>query len=111
MRQIEQAGRGAVVYLRGGGDATSAYLHERLQAHRGTGHIAKGSDTPDLADQSHAAMASQGLPKHMRDLGIGCQILRDLGIRKMNLLTNQLTDMPNLDAFGLEVAGRTGLRV
>lgn len=111
MRQIEQAGRGAVVYLRGGGDATSAYLHERLQAHRGAGHIAKGSDTPDLADQSHAAMASQGLPKHMRDLGIGCQILRDLGIRKMNLLTNQLTDMPNLDAFGLEVAGRTGLRV
>lgn len=111
MRQIEQAGRGAVVYLRGGGDATSAYLHERLQAHRGTGHIAKGSDTPDLADQSHAAMASQGLPKHMRDLGIGCQILRDLGIRKMNLLTNQLTDMPNLDAFGLEVAGRTGLKV
>jgi GTP cyclohydrolase II len=39
-------------------------------------------------------------------LGIGCQILRDLGVRKLDLLTNQQADMPALDAFGLSINRR-----
>ena len=106
MKQISTAGRGAIVYLRGGGQLSSPSLNERLHAFRHAAPNEKGSDTPDLSHESHAALSSQGIPYHMRDLGIGCQILRDLGIKKLDLLTNQQADMPTLEAFGLTINRR-----
>ena len=106
MKQISDAGSGAIVYLRGDGELSSPSLNERLHAFRHAAPATKGSDTPNLSTESHAALTRQGVPHHMRDLGIGCQILRDLGLKKLDLLTNQQTDMPTLEAFGLTIHRR-----
>ena len=77
---IADEGRGVVVYLRG---------HERY----GTALIAcdahrcAGADTVDA-----------------RDYGVGAQILADLGVRRMRLLTNNPVKRIGLEAYGLEVA-------
>lgn len=130
MRMIAQAGRGAVVYLRTSGEAsdTSAAvsatpphdaLEATLQALRPTGLGILGagkagtsataptsagaadSDTPNLAKAAQAAMP-------LREYGVGGQILRDLGLRKLRLITNSRRELPGLDAFGLEVVERVG---
>ena len=106
MKRISDAGSGAIVYLRGDGELSSPSLNERLHAFRHTSPSVKGADTPDLSTESHAVLSRQGIPHHMRDLGIGCQVLRDLGIHKLDLLTNQQTDMPTLEAFGLTINRR-----
>src|SRR5262249_3752804 len=97
MRAIRRAGRGAIVYLRPEGAGTT--LDQRLSTIRRAGAHDTGSDVPDLTRPG--AFGSNGtalhgadegvavaLAPHMRDLGIGCQILRELGLRKLRLLTN-----------------------
>lgn len=91
MRQIQEAGRGAIVYLRTEG--VGEELHERLLRIRrpdGT----KG-DRPDLTAQTAQT-------PH-REYGVGGQILRELGLHRLRLLTNHPKARPGLDAFGLEV--------
>lgn len=101
MRMIQRAGRGAVVYLRqeGAGDG----LEQRLQSiRRNPAHA--DSDAPDLA--SPAGLGANAVPMSQRDFGVGGQILRALGLRRLRLITNRQTDRPGLDAFGLEVVER-----
>ena len=107
MRAIQKEGRGAIVYLRqeGMGGAADSALEARLQTIRRAGHDS-GSDTPDLARLDGHASA---LPTHMREFGIGGQILRQLGLSKLRLLTNHTAELPGLDAFGLEIVERVGL--
>lgn len=103
MRAIQESGRGAIVYLRQEGDGASP--EDMLQRIRRPGHVA-GSDDPGLtARGGHGKQ----LPKAMRDFGIGGQILRDLGVRNLRLLTNSSTDLPGLDAFGLRIVERVGV--
>ncbi|MCC6285867.1 MAG: 3,4-dihydroxy-2-butanone-4-phosphate synthase [Phycisphaerales bacterium] len=97
MRRIAREGRGAIVYLRpeGAGDAAQARagargLVETIRVPR----PGRGSDTPDL-----------GAMQANREVGVGCQILRDLGLHDLILLTNHPKAMPGLDAFGLTVRG------
>ena len=93
LRRIQTEGRGAVVYLRpeGVGDG----LSQRLTAiRRPRGAI--------------AAMPSQ-VPMHLREFGIGGQILRDLGLSRLRLLTNHPKELPGLDAFGLEIVEQLDL--
>jgi 3,4-dihydroxy 2-butanone 4-phosphate synthase/GTP cyclohydrolase II len=45
----------------------------------------------------------------MRDLGIGCQILRHLGLSRLRLLSNHAAELPTLEAFGLEIVERVAL--
>lgn len=100
MRQIQQAGCGAVVYLRHEGmgqgllrtlqsvhlSATLAGLNEeRLR-------LGDGQTSPGLAP-----------PADKRSYGIGCQILRDLGIRRLRLLTNHPFMPTALAGFGLAI--------
>ncbi|MCE9589723.1 MAG: 3,4-dihydroxy-2-butanone-4-phosphate synthase [Planctomycetes bacterium] len=99
MRMIQRDGHGAIVYLRHEGMGTG--LLKRLQ----TLH------TPDTSpDADRPAMGqSQSLPglappTDKRDYGIGSQILRDLGIRKLRLITNHPFTPTALDGFGLEIA-------
>jgi len=47
----------------------------------------------------------------MREFGIGGQILRHLGLRKLQLLTNQTHDLPGLEAFGLHIDSRVPIDV
>lgn len=110
MRAIQAARRGAIVYMRpeGRGDkpitSGSNALEQRLQTIR---H--QGLRTPDPEAVRAGAAREAGLPRAMRDFGIGGQILRDLGLSRLRLLTNHQTDLPGLDAFGLEVVERVGL--
>ena len=47
----------------------------------------------------------------MRDYGIGAQILRDLGVRKMRLITNNPKKIVGLEGYGLKVAGRQAIEI
>ncbi|HRQ74065.1 MAG TPA: 3,4-dihydroxy-2-butanone-4-phosphate synthase [Phycisphaerales bacterium] len=100
MRLIQREGRGAVVYLRpeGLGDG----LAQRLQAIR---RPAGPEETPDLTRPG-----SETVPLHAREIGTGSQILRDLGLSRLRLITNHGTDWPGLEAFGLEVVERVPVR-
>lgn len=108
MRQITEHGRGVVVYLRpeGAGDAPStgsSGLEQRLQTiRRPDGH--PHADAPVLS------VGVGGIPAHMRDFGIGCQILRGLGLKHLRLMTNHNRDLPGLEAFGLHIDERVPLR-
>lgn len=92
MQAIQDAGRGAVVYLRphGIGDTLSQRLTRPFD------HDAE--DTPQ-----------QSVNPAMLEYGTGCQILRDLGLTKLRLLTNSGAGYPHLEAFGLEITGRVPL--
>ena len=58
-------------------------------------------NAPDLARPD--GIGSKVLPMDQRELGIGSQILRDLGLSKLRLLTNHPRPWPTLHGFGLEV--------
>jgi 3,4-dihydroxy 2-butanone 4-phosphate synthase/GTP cyclohydrolase II len=98
MRAIEKEGRGAVVYLRPSlaPQGRTTDLETRLQT-----LLTRRSDqdTPDL----HGLAAQNAVPMLQREFGIGGQILRGLGLRKLRLLTNHPRAMPGLDAFGIEI--------
>ena len=91
MEMIDRAGKGAIVYLQ--------------QEGRGIGLMAKiaayklqeeGYDTVD-------ANIHLGYDADERDYGVGAQILREIGVRKMRLLTNNPVKRAGLEGFGLEV--------
>jgi 3,4-dihydroxy 2-butanone 4-phosphate synthase/GTP cyclohydrolase II len=123
MRLIQAEGRGAVVYLRSsrmgdvaGGSLDAALgvdgLERRLHTLRRPLGAANAEDEPDL-DTTHAngviggdGHAPSPSARPHREFGIGGQILRALGLRKLRLITNHATPMPGLDAFGLEVIER-----
>lgn len=102
MQAIARAGRGAVIYLRPEGVGSG--FESRLDTLR-RARFDRGADDPDLTNPAgHAAGGSE------RYIGIGSQILRALGLRKLRLLTNHPTDFPGLEAFGLEVVERVPAR-
>lgn len=95
MRRIHAEGRGAVVYLRHEGMGTG--LLRRLQSRHGqepTGpvHLGEHQPTPGTAP-----------PIHKGAYGIGCQILRDLGIHRLRLITNHPFHPASLSGFGLTI--------
>lgn len=100
MRTIQREGRGAIVYLRtqGAGDDLESELQTLRLEHR------PGDDTPQLTHAKSVAAAAVPMPN--REFGIGGQILRDLGLTKLRLLTNTPRTLPGLDAFGLEIVER-----
>ncbi len=104
MRAIQEAGRGAIVYMRpeGAGDG----LHDRLTAIRRT---SKPDDAHDLSAPD--GIGGNAVPMHHREFGIGGQILRDLGLRELRLLSNHPKSMPGLEAFGLNVIEHVPLRL
>ncbi|HRP62382.1 MAG TPA: 3,4-dihydroxy-2-butanone-4-phosphate synthase [Phycisphaerales bacterium] len=96
LRMIQQAKRGAVVYLRpeGFGDDFRA----RLQRIRRP--LREDVNTPDLTRLDGVGGAAQ--PMDYREYDIGGQILRDLGLSRLRLLTNHPKSLPGLHGFGLE---------
>ncbi|XP_040362740.1 monofunctional riboflavin biosynthesis protein RIBA 3, chloroplastic isoform X1 [Rosa chinensis] len=95
MQLIEQAGRGAVVYLRGH-EGRGIGLGHKLQAY-------------NLQDQGHDTVQANielGLAVDAREYGIGAQILRDIGVRTMRLMTNNPAKFSGLKGYGLAVIGR-----
>jgi 3,4-dihydroxy 2-butanone 4-phosphate synthase/GTP cyclohydrolase II len=98
MRRIQREGRGAVVYLRH--ERMGSGLLRRLQ----TLHFARQSDEDDRPHigQNHATPGMKP-PADKGDYGIGSQILCDLGIRKLRLLTNHPFHPTALEGFGLSI--------
>jgi 3,4-dihydroxy 2-butanone 4-phosphate synthase/GTP cyclohydrolase II len=98
MRLIGEEGLGAVVYLRG---------HEGRGV--GLGHKLRAYQLQDQGHDTVDANLALGLPVDSREYGIGAQILVDLGITTMRLLTNNPAKYGGLDGFGLEITGRVPL--
>ncbi|CDO97412.1 unnamed protein product [Coffea canephora] len=99
MEQIEEAGRGVLVYLRG---------HEGRGI--GLGHKLRAYNLQDAGRDTVEANEELGLPVDSREYGIGAQILRDLGVRTMKLMTNNPAKYSGLKGYGLAVAGRVPLQ-
>ncbi|MEO8329008.1 MAG: GTP cyclohydrolase II, partial [Candidatus Nanopelagicales bacterium] len=97
--RIAKEERGVVLYMRGHEGRGIGLLH-KLQAYQlqDAGH-----DTVD-------ANLQLGLPADARDYGTGAQILADLGIRTMRLLTNNPAKRAGLEGYGLTVIGREPLQ-
>ncbi|KAG8368634.1 hypothetical protein BUALT_Bualt15G0066000 [Buddleja alternifolia] len=98
MQQIEAAGKGILVYLRG---------HEGRGI--GLGHKLRAYNLQDDGRDTVEANEELGLPVDSREYGIGAQILRDLGVRTMKLMTNNPAKYIGLKGYGLAVAGRVPL--
>ncbi|HVU91636.1 MAG TPA: bifunctional 3,4-dihydroxy-2-butanone-4-phosphate synthase/GTP cyclohydrolase II [Jatrophihabitans sp.] len=97
---VAREGRGVVLYIRGHEGRGIGLLH-KLQAYQLQD---AGADTLD-------ANLELGLPADARDYGTGAQILVDLGIRSMRLLTNNPAKRAGLEGYGLRITGRVGLPV
>ena len=95
---VAAAGRGVVLYVRGHEGRGIGLMH-KLQAYQLQDG---GSDTVD-------ANLELGLPADARDYGTGAQILVDLGIRTMTLLSNNPDKRAGLEGYGLEIIGRQPL--
>ncbi|MBW6439460.1 bifunctional 3,4-dihydroxy-2-butanone-4-phosphate synthase/GTP cyclohydrolase II [Actinoplanes hulinensis] len=100
LERVAAAGRGVVLYMRGHEGRGIGLLH-KLQAYQLQD---RGLDTVD-------ANLELGLPADARDYGTGAQILADLGIRSMRLLTNNPAKRAGLEGYGLRVTGREELPV
>ena len=99
LRLIADAGLGVVVYLRGH-EGRGIGLSHKLRAY----HLQEqGRDTVD-------ANLDLGLPVDGRDYGMGSQILVDLGVTTMRLLTNNPAKYGGLDGFGLQIVERVPLQ-
>ena len=97
---VAAEGRGVVVYIRGHEGRGIGLMH-KLQAYQ---LQEAGADTVD-------ANLALGMPADARDYGTGAQILVDLGVRSMRLLTNNPTKRTALEGYGLEIVDRVALPV
>jgi 3,4-dihydroxy 2-butanone 4-phosphate synthase/GTP cyclohydrolase II len=100
LERVAEAGRGVVLYMRGHEGRGIGLLH-KLQAYQLQD---RGFDTVD-------ANLELGLPADARDYGTGAQILYDLGVRSMRLLTNNPAKRAGLEGYGLTITGREALPV
>jgi len=98
LKQIEEAGSGVLVYMRqeGRGIGLGPKIHAyKLQE--------EGLDTVEANEKL-------GFPMDLRDYGLGAQILADLGVKKIKLLTNNPRKVVGLEGYGLEIIEQLPIR-
>ncbi|MGY1690288.1 bifunctional 3,4-dihydroxy-2-butanone-4-phosphate synthase/GTP cyclohydrolase II [Geodermatophilus sp. SYSU D00697] len=100
LRAIAAEGCGALVYLRG---------HEGRGI--GLGHKIRAYALQDQGLDTVDANTAQGLPADSRSYGVGSQILGDLGINRLRLITNNPAKFGGLEGYGLSIVGRVALPV
>lgn len=99
LQMIHNAGKGVFLYMRQEGRGIG--LEAKLHAYR-------------LQDQGHDTVEANvllGFKPDLRDYGIGAQILSDLGVRKMKLITNNPKKIIGLKGYGLEVVDRVPVEI
>ncbi len=99
MKQIEDAGAGVIVYMRQEGRGIG--LAPKLMAYK---LQEQGLDTVE-------ANLKLGFGMDLREYGIGAQILADLGLKKIRLMTNNPKKVIGLDGYGLEITEQVPIRV
>jgi 3,4-dihydroxy 2-butanone 4-phosphate synthase/GTP cyclohydrolase II len=99
LQTIAKEGKGVLLYL--------------LQEGRGIGLFNKlrAYELQEQGLDTVAANEKLGFAPDVRDYGIGCQILRDLGVRKMRLMTNNPSKYVAIDGYGLEIVERIPLEI
>jgi 3,4-dihydroxy 2-butanone 4-phosphate synthase/GTP cyclohydrolase II len=99
MRMIAEAGRGALVYLHNGTKGFGidrSVTPARVVLHR---------------EQRSRERSEERAQRTLRQVGLGGQILSDLGIKKIRLLTNTPTHVPALQGFGIEIVGQVAIPI
>ncbi|MDV2582119.1 bifunctional 3,4-dihydroxy-2-butanone-4-phosphate synthase/GTP cyclohydrolase II [Alkalibacillus haloalkaliphilus] len=99
LAQIEEEGKGVLLYMRQEGRGIG--LLNKLKAYK---LQEEGYDTVEANEKL-------GYPADLRDYGIGAQILEDIGVRKMRLLTNNPRKIKGLYGYDLEIVERVGLKM
>lgn len=100
LEKIAEEGRGVLVYLRG---------HEGRGI--GIGHKLRAYALQDEGMDTVEANEAQGLPIDSREYGVGANILADLGITAMRLMTNNPTKLGGLEGYDLEITERVSIEV
>ena len=99
MKLIAKEGRGVFLYMR--------------QEGRGIGFVnkMKAYNLQDRGMDTVEANKALGFPADLRDYGIGAEILADLGIKKIRLLTNNPKKVSGIEGFGMEIIERVPIQV
>jgi 3,4-dihydroxy 2-butanone 4-phosphate synthase/GTP cyclohydrolase II len=100
MARIAEEGRGVFLYIRGH-EGRGIGLLKKLEAY----------NLQDLDRDTVEANQDLGLPVDARDYGVGAQILYDLGVRSMRLLTNNPTKRAGIEGYGLSIVERIPLSI
>ncbi|MGF1471763.1 MAG: bifunctional 3,4-dihydroxy-2-butanone-4-phosphate synthase/GTP cyclohydrolase II [Rubrobacteraceae bacterium] len=99
LQRISEEGEGILVYMQQEGRGIG--LLNKMKAY----HLQdEGLDTVE-------ANQELGFPPDLRDYGLGALILKDLGLHRIRLLTNNLTKVVGLQGFGLEISARVPLEI